>query len=404
MSRREVDTDAHDVVRILWGDASVGPEGAVVVPRARRSRYALLPRTSRTTALLPTWPPSVTAAMVRNYVTPTSPAERTRAAVLGTIARLGFFAVWPCSISFRRAADGSGLVDHLAQILSHDVIAGVYLGPRRANRKPVLQLITAEGELLAYVKVGMNDFTSKRVSNETAALRELNRVPLRTMTVPEVLADGAWRGHRFLVLAPVPTRSDAEPVPDRRAGAMAELSRSFGVKTTRLAQADWWREIEDGLMTVTGADAALLRSLAARVAEFFGDCLLETGAAHGDWTPWNMAVVDGHVVVWDWERFRYNVPIGWDAIHYAAELHRHSGVRPGDVLTRMIAGVFTTTQGCGSTTNDAQLVFVTYLLDLGQRYLTDGQSTGVQPRGPISQWLLEPLTKLVRDLTMRSRL
>lgn len=394
----------HQVLRILWEGASVVPEGVARPVRPRRSRYALLPGRGTTTALLPSWPPSVTAAMVRNYITPTSRGERTRAAMLEAMARLGVFAVWPYSTSVRRVSNVSGLIDHLAQILSRDVIAGVYLGPHRANRKPVLQLITAEGELVAYVKVGMNDFTSSRVSNETAALRKLNRLSLETMIVPKLLAEGSWRGHTFMVVAPVPTRSDTEPAPERRAAAMAELSRSFGVETIRLAEAEWWRKIESCLIAATGADAARLRSLAARVAEHCGEQPLELGAAHGDWSPWNMAAVGGKVVLWDWERFRYGVPIGWDAIHYTAELHRLSGAKAGEGLRQMIPDVASITHGCGSSTNDPKLVFATYLLDLGQRYLKDGQATGVQPRGPISQWLLDPLTELVRTLTTGTRL
>lgn len=108
-------------------------------------------------------------------------------------------------------------------------------------------------------------------------------------------------------------------------------------------------------------------------------------------------------MAWDWERFRGGVPIGWDAIHYAAERHRVSGGGAAAGLRRMIPDVAAITRGCGSSTNDPHLVFATYLLDLGRRYLMDGQSTGVHPRGPISDWLLSPLTELVGIMTARVR-
>lgn len=403
MLRCEPDEDVQQVLRVVWRGTSAAPADEAIRSRPGGARYALLPRPGAVTALVPTWPPSITAAVVRNYITPTSRAARMRAAALYALARLGLFAIWPCSPRVRRAADGSGLIDHLAQLLGREVIVAVHLGPRRVNRKPVLQLISADGALVAYVKVGINEFTSRRVAHEAAALAQLERVSLGAITVPEVLAEGTWHGSSFLVLAPVPTKSDVVSAPDRRTAAMAELSRSFGVKTTRLVDADWWRDIENGLAAAGGPEASRLTALGARIAAHCGGNALELGAAHGDWAPWNMADVEGQVVVWDWERFRRGVPIGWDAVHYAAELHRHSGARDGAGLTRMIPEVATITRDCGSVTNDPNLVFATYLLDLGWRYLRDGKTTGVQPRGPISDWLLDPLTELVRALTTGSK-
>src|SRR5690606_5908253 len=99
--------------------------------------------------------------------------------------------------------------------------------------------------------------------------------------------------------------------------AMAELSRSTQVVTTRLVDGEWWHLITAGLAEADSDEARRLGELAAQVAQHRGDRLLELGTAHGDWSPWNMATADHRIVVWDWERLRLRVPIGWDAVHYA---------------------------------------------------------------------------------------
>lgn len=395
-----MDADVPTVLRILWGQVDGQPNGITATRRAG-PRYAMLPRAETTKALVPSWPPSVTAAVVRNYITPRTRAERRRASILELAARLGVFSIWPHSTRVRKHVD-AGLLSHLAQLLARDVVAGIFLGPRRVNRKPVLQLVTADGELVAYVKVGITDFTRQRLTNEAAALRHLGGLQLRTMTVPQLLAAGDWEGDNFIVLSPVQTRSTSAPQPHLRRAAMAELSRSTLVETRRLVDGEWWHHLMAGLVETDGGEARQLRDLAAQVAHHRGDRLLELGTAHGDWSPWNMATADDRIVVWDWERLRFEVPIGWDAVHYATELNRQNGARDGEGLRRMLPHLRSITEGCGSETNDPELVFATYLLDLAQRYLEDSRLTGVQPRGPLSHWLLGPLTDVVSAMSGRA--
>ena len=58
-------------------------------------------------------------------------------------------------------------------------------------------------------------------------------------------------------------------------------------------------------------------------AEPMGHRPVDFGSWHGDWAPWNMGYRDDIVQLWDWERFSSPVPIGFDAIHFAAQHVRH---------------------------------------------------------------------------------
>ena len=57
----------------------------------------------------------------------------------------------------------------------------------------------------------------------------------------------------------------------------------------------------------------------AALAAAASDVHLSTGGSHGDFTPWNLAVVEDRVLVWDWERFRTGVPQGTDLLHHALQ-------------------------------------------------------------------------------------
>ena len=57
-------------------------------------------------------------------------------------------------------APGPGTPDtietHLREILGREISLGIQLGPPRANRKPILQVLDSDGQPLAFGKLGIN--------------------------------------------------------------------------------------------------------------------------------------------------------------------------------------------------------------------------------------------------------
>jgi hypothetical protein len=80
------------------------------------------------------------------------------------------------------------------------------------------------------------------------------------------------------------------------------------------------------------------------------------------------------VLAWDFERFRTDVPIGFDPIHF--ELQEQLARSSGD-LAVVIHSQFTAARGILSTlgvTDDlAETVFALYLFDISARWLSDRQ-------------------------------
>ena len=70
-------------------------------------------------------------------------------------------------------------------MLGRPALLSIHIGPARANRKPVLQLLGAGGEALGYAKLGVDPLTRALVDAEAAALVRLSTVPLGPVTVAE---------------------------------------------------------------------------------------------------------------------------------------------------------------------------------------------------------------------------
>ena len=204
----------------------------------------------------------------------------------------------------------------LADLLQREVRVSIFLGPPRANRKPVLQVFSTDGAFLAVAKVGVNELTSDLAKGEAAALRTVGERNFHTVLAPRLLGEASRDGHTMVLQSPLEVPS-GPAVPERATlrAVFNEISRSGGVSTVSLAASEYTEGLRRRVLQMTHDEmrdraAAVLDDLTAR------DMSLDFGAWHGDLTPWNLAAYGNRVLVWDWERFADGVPLGFDALHY----------------------------------------------------------------------------------------
>ncbi len=106
-----------------------------------------------------------------------------------------------------------------------------------------------------------------------------------------------------------------------------------------------------------------------------------------------MASTDRGLLVWDWERFTRDVPVGFDALHYWLQAE----VVPGRGEPRAAAS------GCidrapellapfGGGPAEARLTAILYLADLATRYLADRQGAAGAKLGQPGAWLIPAIT------------
>jgi hypothetical protein len=186
-------------------------------------------------------------------------------------------------------------------------------------RKPVLQVFSAAGAPLAFVKVGWNDWTRDCVRREATALRACETRSLG-FDVPKLLGLSDWHGLDLLATAPLPDQVRgmglAAPLPD--AAILREISQLSAGRTEPLAVAPWWRGMRSRIQqnVPDHSSRQVLERVAGQLEARYGDVPLEYGFCHGDFVPWNLARLGDRLYVWDWENSAADAPLGFDAVHY----------------------------------------------------------------------------------------
>ncbi|MGH3315390.1 MAG: hypothetical protein ACRDO0_04525 [Nocardioidaceae bacterium] len=396
--------------RLLWP----APARFVVQPSAPRtmspgspgspgspvSEFVLVPNAAQPRLLVPGRPRAVAAAAVRRYTSTSSRTARARLQVLSMLLATGFgqrllrdrACVYADSTT---DAPLDTIETYLRDVLGADVQVSMHIGPARANRKPILQVLDPGGETVAFVKVGINDLTRRLVRAEAASLVFLAGARLRTLEVPPLLHHGRWQDNEVLVLGVLPTwrRTPArEPVLRR---AMLELAQVNGLTSMSqpLARSQYWQRL--GRDVAALADDEARRSL-GRVLHDLAPVAAATavplGSWHGDWTPWNMAARGQRLMVWDWERFTSGVPVGYDAVHYDLQ---HAVTRGGAAPEAAVHDTWSRSarllEPFGIGPEQAPLVVASYLVEIAVRYLQDGQAGAGARLGHLGQWLLPAL-------------
>ena len=376
----------NEVVELLYPGDGDDTE-YYVVPDARRPRL-LVPAGSR----------RVAAAAVRRYAEPQSRSAKLKRDAVVAALRTGASGVL-LRDRLRVAAEGS-IDRHLSEALGRELAVSIHIGPARANRKPVLQLISPDGETFGFAKLGTGPLTQRLVRAETNALIALGRSGLTKLTVPTVLHAGQWNGLQVLVQSALPVWLPRAPLTPRRlAAAMVDIAGCCGYTSGPLVGSAYWTELRGRLAGVQDRpEGVALGAAAELLVQHAGSTTFRYGAWHGDWAPWNMANLTDALLVWDWERFAQGVPVGFDAVHHDLQRRIQSS---GDA----VAAVEATVRQAGEllapfgVTGDArELTALLYLVDLAARYLTDRQAEAGARLGVLGTWLLPVLIRRVEEL------
>ncbi len=368
------------------GDASM-----IVLPGLRNPR--LVVPTGRRPA----------AAAVRRYGEPASVRSALTARMLSATLASG---IGPRLIRGRvtvRVPPGAETIEsRLSSVLGQSVVVSVHLGAARANRKPVLQLLTAAGETIGFAKVGVNPLTTDLVRGEHQALSRLHAAGFRQLRAPRVLGYDSWNGLEILVLSALPVWQKRLPLPPGRLDlAMAEVMRLAGITESPLAASEYWSLLAARLEAAgDGQEQAALAAALGALAGVAGAATLGFGCWHGDWTPWNMACTAGGLLVWDWERFTCPAPVGYDALHYWLQA-RVTGNRrdPAQAATECVRRAPALLDPFGVPAPQARLTALLYLADLSVRYVADRQEQAGARLGAPRRWLLPALAAGISELS-----
>jgi hypothetical protein len=399
----------HQICDLLWpspatvtfGGAAPGPARGRGGGRAGETEFILLFGLRRPRLLIPA-ASGAGAAAVRGYGQPGSRAARLGARALSLAVATGLGGAVLRSRIRVHAPPGTDTIEsYLREALGRDLLISTYLSAPRANRKPVLQLLSPQGQPAGFAKIGTSPLTQALVQAEHDALTRLGGAVLPDLTVPRVLHYGKWREMNVLVLSALPVWLRHRPVGAAQlAAAMNSVAGVGGLTREPLAGGSYLPRLTGRLAAAdesTERDTLLgaLGTLAARS----GDARLVLGSWHGDWTPWNMASTRGGLLVWDWERFTEGAPLGFDALHYRLQGDVAQGRRdPRAAAAACIEDAPHSLAAFGLGASDARITGILYLADLATRYLADRQAQAGAKLGAPGAWLIPSITDQVSRL------
>ncbi|MBB6118944.1 phosphotransferase [Nocardiopsis algeriensis] len=384
-----------DLAAVLWPCGGLlGPGDGSMRPRIRRGeQYLPVPNARGPRLLLPAHNRSAAVRGISAFSQRHSLRERLRALLL-----TGAFATGIAPLLLRDrlyVGEGPGIEHALAAALDRELAVAVHLGPPRANRKPVLLLLTPGGRTIGYAKVAVNELTSRLVRAEAEALRVLADARLADVTVPRLLYEGEWNGRPLLVQEPLPVGSQTDrPTRRQLLRCVSRIAGLVEVRERRLSDSPYRRSLEKRI------DALGARPEAAPLAEALHrlpDVHLAFGAWHGDLTRWNIAGTARRAFVWDWERLSLDAPAGFDALHYDLNECVQDGVHPGvhrwlESGARLLRDPLMADLGVHPDT--VSTVMALYLIDLATRYLHDRQEESGARMAAVDDWLLPALEGL----------
>lgn len=191
------------------------------------------------------------------------------------------------------------------------------LGTPGKYRKLSIRVMGRTGNLLGYVKLPLEPAAVFRVRHEAKVLESLNRSPRLRPHMPSVLYAGDW-GDRFILFQ---SAGGTRPGPVE----FGELHRSFleGLGSVELAEipgAELVRREEGSWKACESDIPPQWRAMAEETFRQATRALQETnvacGICHGDFAPWNTAMIGERLFVYDWESAEMDTPLSWDRFHF----------------------------------------------------------------------------------------
>lgn len=367
-------------------------------PSGDSKTYLVIPDARRPKLLVPIGSRRVAVAAVQRFTEPQSRMARLKRDAVVLALRSG---AWPALLRDRvQLKTGDSIDGYLRHVLRTDLSVSIHIGPARANRKPVLQLLSPSGDTIGFAKLGTGPLTRRLVRAETAALTALSHVKLEKVTVPSVLHSGQWRGHQVLIQSALPIWLPRTVLTAARLNeAMLEVAAACGITQGWLATSPYWADLRGRLALLGDQKEGLQLAEAARgLVDHCSDLGMRYGAWHGDWAPWNMAHTEGGLLVWDWERFTPGVPLGFDALHHDLQRRLQSGMDPRAAVEQTVRQAGGLLSPFEIVPDSAEITALLYLVDLAARYLADRQAEAGARLGVLGTWLLPVLLERVARL------
>ena len=388
---------SSDAVHVSRRDA---PDGNVEL-----ERYTIFPTDGDPKLLISARSSKVRSAALRRVGSESTPAMKFLRRIGSELAKTGLDQLATgadivFSVEAKSVAEAPGDRDPMTIVEYLEASLGVpglhiaaTIGPLRPNRKPVLQVMDADGTLVAFAKVGWDRSTRHMVTREAEVLNGMCDHDLKDVIVPDVLHFGSWRGLCILATEPLDHPDAGVPGEHLVRIGVTEIARHRGITSLALTNSCWFRSAQRRAHHETRIDDDLIQEVQA-IAASDGGVTIEFGFSHGDWAPWNMARLGRKLGVWDWERACDEAPLGIDLVHgqFQQAFHR-SNQNVAIAARRAESDVAEGLDRLGIPQRHRHLIVSLYLLELTLRYDESALASDPKIRNTRQQLIAELRTR-----------
>ena len=184
------------------------------------------------------------------------------------------------------------------------------------HRKPVIEVLSKEGEIICYVKVGWNEATDNLVENEALVLKKLYNSSSSFIT-PRVLYSGFFYDNYICIQSF--SKGKIKNVPYNLNFQIIEAIKELASykKFLKLEESSFWEKINRRLEKIhNNYYLYLLSSCLKQIEEILANEKIPFHFHHGDFAPWNMKIVNDKLYIFDWEYGKPEGLPGWDLLHF----------------------------------------------------------------------------------------
>lgn len=212
------------------------------------------------------------------------------------------------------------LYDKLCQLYRTDRLEfAVFCGTPCVHQKLTIQLSSGDC-ILGYCKVTGSKEVAELFRRENIILGKLDKDGL--LNVPKILYVGEWRNGVHMLLQTT-QKTNRSQVIHEWGELHDDFLRDMAAKTKQclfFEETDYCRTLNELSSHLdwlpTDVDKVLVRKALVKVFKKNEHKMVEYGAYHADFTPWNMFEEQGKLFVFDWEYSQMTYPPMLDRYHF----------------------------------------------------------------------------------------
>lgn len=219
----------------------------------------------------------------------------------------------------------SSVTYHLREVFQrNDVCFAISLGLPGPHRKPVIQVLTLDGDILGYAKLGWNEITKKLVENDALMNRKVRSMNIQGLVVPNII--NFSNTHRGTILVTSPLEGfNSTKWNSRFVNNFIKVMAAVAIETRIdrvFIDSPFWKNLNEKLFKLAGylhIDQFTVLNCALSILENrLGKLELPWVFTLGDTTRWNMAIdrSNGMLMVVDLEYSKDEWLLGWDLFRF----------------------------------------------------------------------------------------